>query len=376
MRVHWRRSLATVAVLAMVTGACGGGASSPAAASPAGAAPAPAAPAPAGAPAATPNPIAALKAKVQGKSIVLGVGSPPNLAEVTSRKTANILKETFDVNVEYKAVAADVEAAAVLSGSINAGEVSFARLAGLKEGGGDVLVFGTNDYRLDYVLVAKTPIKTMQELKGRTYADGGATGSSVFFNDYCFGKAGMKVEDTRVSHLSSTSAVANAIATPQFEAAMIHADTLAVLNAKFPGQYNALCYTYEGVKQTNDVWFSTSAWIKANPDMTTAILVAGMMAARWTYDKKAEWVALAKQYVANLPEGVAETTYDLFAGQIVLWSVNGALDLNACKSEMTDLVKLGRIKAPLDCASIMTLDFQTKAREILGTIPEPTPKKP
>ena len=368
MTISWRITLVGAVTAAILATACGGGTTTPSAAPAASSAPSAAATA-----AASVDPIASLKAKLNGKSLVLGVGSPPNLAEVTSRKTADYLKELFGVTVEYKAVAADVEAAAVLAGSINAGEVSFARLAGLKEGGADVVVWGTNDYRLDYVLVAKNPIKAMADLKGKTYADGGATGSSVFFNDYCFGTANMKVDDTKVSHLANKTAVANAIATPQFDAAMVHADTVAVLQAKFPGQYNVLCYTYKGVKQTNDVWFSTSAWLKDNQDMATAILVASLTAARWTYDKKAEWVALARQYVSNLPDGVAESTYDLYAGQIGLWAVNGALDTANCANEMKDLVNLQRIKAPLDCNTFLNLDVQKRARDIVGTKPEPKP---
>lgn len=358
-----RTSLGSFVAVAILIAACGGGAQPTASATTSGA------PSAAG----SADPIAALKAKVNGKSITLGAGSAPNLAEVTTRKTADYLKEIFGVTVDFKPVAADVEAAAVVAGSMNAGEVSFARLAGLKEGGADVVVWGTNDYRLDYVLVAKAPIKAMSELKGRTYADGGATGSSVFFNDYCFGNANMKVDDTKVSHLANTTAVANAIATPQFDAAMVHAETVAVLQAKFPNQYNVLCYTYKGVHQTNDVWFSTGAWLKDNADMATAILVSHLMAARWTYDKKAEWVTLANQYVTGLPDGVASSTYDLFAGQIGLWSVNGALDVNNCKTEMTDLVKLARIKAPLDCTTFLNFDIQTRARDIVGTKTEPRP---
>jgi len=358
-----RFALIGVTLIAILFTACGGGTST---ASPTTAA------ATAGA-GGSADPIAALKAKVQGKSIVLGVGSPPNLAEVTTKKTAEYLQSMFGVTVDYKAVAADVEAAAVVAGSMNLGEVSFARLAGLKEGGADVVVWGTNDYRLDYVLVAKAPITKMTDLKGKTYADGGATGSSVFFNNYCFGDAGMKVDDTKVSHLANTTAVANAIATPQFDAAMVHADTVAVLQAKFPGQYNVLCYTYKGVKQTNDTWYSTGAWLKDNQDMATAVLVAQLTAARWTYDNKNEWVALANQYVPGLPDGVASSTYDLYAGQIGLWAVNGALDVNNCTNEMKDLVSLGRIKAPLDCNTFLNVDIQKRARDIVGMKTEPHP---
>src|SRR5437762_3467996 len=122
MSIPGRMTLAATAAAAILVAACGGGATSPTSA-PASAAAAPSAAGPA---AATADPIAALKAKVNGKSIVFGVGSPPNLAEVTTRKTADYLKEIFGVTVDYKAVAADVEAAAVLAGSIHAGEVSFA----------------------------------------------------------------------------------------------------------------------------------------------------------------------------------------------------------------------------------------------------------
>lgn len=362
------RYLAAVLAVGIVAAACGG-TSPQTAASPAATAAGTAA---AGATAAaTPDPIQALKAKVQGKSIVLGAGSPPNLAEVTTRKAANILQETFGVTIDYKPIAATTLAAGVLSGSIHAAEVSLTRLAGLKEGGADITIFGTNDFKLDYVLIAKTSIKTVQELKGRTYVSGGNTGSSALFNNYCFGQAGMTTNDVKQTALSSSSAINTAILGGQFESAMVHADLLAQLNAKQPGQWHALCYTYKGVNETNDVWFSTAQWVKDNPDMALAITIAKTMAARWTYDKKDEWVTLAKSYVPNLEPGVAESTYDLFARQIGLWSVNSVLTLASCAADMDQLVKVGRIKVAPDCKTFVNLDYEKRALEILGKAPEP-----
>jgi ABC-type nitrate/sulfonate/bicarbonate transport system substrate-binding protein len=368
MRIHRGSLFVVIAAMAIIVAACGPGAS-PAPGTTSGTTAAPAASGTAGA-------IAAIKAKVQGKSISLGAGSPPNLAEVTTLKATQILKDDFGVTVDYRPIQATAVAAGVVGGSLNIAEVSLTRLAGLKEGGADVLVIGTNDYKLDYVLAVKDPIKTIQDLRGQPYVDGGATGPSALFNDYCFGKAGMTVNDTRVTHLASSAAINSAFATDQFVGAMVHADTLANLQAKFPGRYRALCFTYEGVHDTNDVWFTMRQWATDNPDLTQAVILAKTMAARWTYENKDGWVKLANQYVPDLEPGVAAATYDLFAGQIGLWSNNGALDLAKCSNEMRTLVTLGRLKAAIDCSTFATTEYERKAVEVLGKVDEPKPKAP
>ena len=283
-----------------------------------------------GAASAAPTTLDQLKAAVQGKSLTLGFGSTPNLAEVQSVQVATILHDQFGVNVTYKPLPADVEAAAVISGSVDAGEVSLSRLAGLKQGGADPLVFETNDYKNDDVLVAKAPITTMAQLKGKVYGDAGGTGLGPFLRNGCFNGSGIAISDVTLVQLATSGAVAQAAATPQLDAALIHADAAATLQAKFPGMYNVLCLAYQKVSVANDVWYSTRSWVTKNPDMTLAITVAEIEAARGVYSDRASWLKAAAAYVPGLPAGVPEATYDLYAGKIQMWDVNGALDLKDC----------------------------------------------
>ena len=130
--------------------------------------------------------LADLKAKVNGQSVVLAFGAPPNLLEVQSVMVAEILKNEFGVNATYQAVPADVSAAAVVSGSADVGEVSLGRIAGLREGGADVQIFASNDYINDFVIVGKAPLATMADLKGHVYGDSGSAGIGKVLRDACF----------------------------------------------------------------------------------------------------------------------------------------------------------------------------------------------
>lgn len=311
--------------------------------------------------------LADLKAKVNGQSVVLAFGAPPNLLEVQSVMVANILKNEFGVDATYQAVPADVSAAAVVSGSADVGEVSLGRIAGLREGGADVQIFASNDYINDFVIVGKTPIASMADLKGHIYGDSGSAGIGKVLRDACFRDSGITVDDVQLVELGSSGATAQALATPQLEAGLIHADSLASLQAKFPDQYNVLCYVYEKTSVANDVWYSTKSWLDANPDMALAVTVAAMMAGREVYADKDAWMEVATSFVPDLLPGVADATYDLFA-EIGLWDVNGALSAEDCEANMEVLVGVGALQSAVPCDELVTESLQTRAREILGTV--------
>jgi ABC-type nitrate/sulfonate/bicarbonate transport system substrate-binding protein len=317
-------------------------------------------------------PIDDLKAAVSGKSLSLVFSAPPNLLEVHSVMVADILKNEFGVNVTYEGIQATTGAAAVVAGSVNAGEVSLGRLAGLQQAGANIMIFASNDYINDFVVVAKHPIDSFEKLKGKVYGDAGGAGIGRVLRDACFADSGIKFEDVQSVVMGTSGAVAQAFATPQLEGAMIHADSLASLEAANPGGYHVLCYTYEKSSVAGDVWYSTKAWVDANPDMATAIAVASMMATRQLYAEPETWLTVARAFVPDLLPGVAESTYELYAKTIGLWKVNGALDMDDCKANVDRLLALAILQGPVACEAFVTTAFQDKALEILGEAPEPT----
>ena len=307
-----------------------------------------------------------LKAKVEGKSFSVAFGAPPNLLEVHSVMVVDILKEEFGVDASYQAVPADVSAAAVVSGSVNAGEVSLGRIAGLKQGGADVVIFASNDYINDFVIMAKAPVTTMAELKGKVYGDSGSAGIGRVLRDACFGDSGITTDDVQLVELGSSGATAQALGTPQLDAGLVHADSAASLQAKFPDTYNVLCYAYEKVSAANDVWYSTRSWLDANPDMALALTVASMMATRKLYEDEAAWLETANAYVPDLLPGVAEATYQLYAKQIGLWDADGAIDMADCEANIQILVDLDILPEAIACTDFVTEEYQTEALAILG----------
>jgi len=128
-----------------------------------------------------------------------------------------------------------------------------------------------------------------------------------------------------------------------------------------------LCYVYEKTSVANDVWYSTKSWLDANPDMALAVTVAAMMAGREVYADKDAWMEVATSFVPDLLPGVADATYGLFA-EIGLWDVNGALSAEDCEANMEVLVGVGALQSAVPCDELVTESFQTRAREILGTV--------
>src|SRR5690606_12929488 len=89
--------------------------------------------------------IAALKAELEGQSIVITSSSFPNPQIVTTQRGAEMLEEMFGVDVQFDTADSDPLIAAMIAGQVDVGEISLAGMASANESGSDFVAFGATD---------------------------------------------------------------------------------------------------------------------------------------------------------------------------------------------------------------------------------------
>jgi ABC-type nitrate/sulfonate/bicarbonate transport system substrate-binding protein len=217
------------------------------------------------------------------------------------------------------------------------------------------------------VVVAKQDIPTPADMKGRIWGNSSEAGVTVVIRTAFFEKHGLNYEtDVRSVTTGSSSASMQAFAAGQLDVGLLHPDQAATLMEKNPGKFHIIYYTYEAVQLINDVWYGNKAWVEQNPEMTQAISLASIIAARWAYADKDAFLALSKEYVPDFSEQVISDSYDILAGQVKLWEANGGLSQDSCESAMAVSVSAGAVEEAVDCSSLLDTSFQERSLTILG----------
>lgn len=309
----------------------------------------------------------AVKAAVRGKKLNVAFSSRGALADVVAVKTSQILRDEFGMDLTYEGMDTLVMTPAVLAGEKNVGEVSFARLASMYQGGGKPMIFAGSDIQNDYVVLATVDIQTPADLRGKLWGNNQSAGIALGARNAFFAKHGLDFDNDVTSvRLASSTVALQAMQAGQVHATLVHPDQAGQLMETNPGKFHILEATHDVFQTINDVWFSTSDWVDTNPDTVQAFSVASIMAARWAYEDRAGWLAIAKEWVPSVSEKVAADTYDLFAGEIKLWNPNGGVTVENCQQAMRDAVATASLDAEVDCSAIMTNKFEARSLEILG----------
>jgi sulfonate transport system substrate-binding protein len=371
------RRLAGVSVaLALVAGACTPAAStapSPSAAATSGTSTAPSvsaeasgsAEASAGGEAA----IAELRTKLEGQTLNVGSSASPNASVVGFFKTLQFLEEDFGVAVEEQLLDSDPLIAAMISEQIQVGQLSLAGTANANANGATFVAFGVNDQKNPFIVAAKDPVKTLDELRGKPF---GATSNLNQITGQtaqrCLGSVDMDIrEDVQLIQFNNTGEVTGAIRSGQVAGGISATFRLTSIQLEEPENViNILCYGKDENPQISSVWMADRAWVDQNQDMATALIVSELKAARWAKEDKQGWIDLANEVIEEYSPEAGEIDYQSLVIDLDNWPVNGGLEEELCQQTLDTSLEFEAIPAEIQCSEIADFTFQEQALEILG----------
>ena len=367
----FRRILGVGIAVAFLAAACGtGGASTaPSTAPSEPAASEPAASEGSGSAAPGGDAIAELKAKLEGQTLRVGSSASPNASVVGFFKTLEFLEQDFGVQVEEQLLDSDPLIAAMISEQVQVGQLSLAGTANANANGANFVAFGVNDQKNPFIVAAKDPIKSLEELEGQTF---GATSNLNQITGQtarkCLESVGLDIEeDVQLIQFNNTGEVTGAIRSGQVAGGISAIFRLTGIKLEEPENIiNILCYGKDENPQISSVWMADRDWVAANADMAQALVISELNAARWAKEDKAGWIALAQEVIEEYSPEAGEIDYQELVIDLDNWPVNGGLDETMCQQTLDTSFEFGAITAELQCSEVADFSFQEKALEILG----------
>jgi ABC-type nitrate/sulfonate/bicarbonate transport system substrate-binding protein len=358
-----RRAVGVGLALTIVVAACSGTATPPPSSAPTTAASS------APAPSAVADPLADLKAKLQGKTLNVGSSASPNASVVGFFKTLQFLEEDFGVKVEEQLLDSDPLIAGLIAEQLQVGQLSLAGTANANANGGNFAAFGVNDQKNPFVVAARKPTASLEELRGKTFAATSnlnqITGQTA---RKCLKSVGIDIEkDTQLVRFNNTGEATAAIRSGQVTGGISATFRLTKIILEEGDVIQVLCYGKDANPQISSVWMADRAWISANQDMALALIISELKAARWSKEDKAGWIALAKSVIEGYSDEAGAIDYQSLVIDLDDWPVNGGLDKTMCQQTLDTSFEFQAIKVQLKCEDIADFSFQERALEILGT---------
>jgi sulfonate transport system substrate-binding protein len=359
-----RRLMGVGMAFALVGAACGpaGVASTPPSVAPSVAPPG-------GSPGPSADALADLKTKLQGKTLNVGSSASPNASVVGFFKTLQFLEEDFGVQVEEQLLDSDPLIAAMISEQIQVGQLSLAGTANANANEATFVAFGVNDQKNPFIVAAKDPVKTLEELRGKTF---GATSNLNQITGQtarkCLESVGIDIQDdVQLVQFNNTGEVTGAIRSGQVAGGISATFRLTRIQLEEPENViNILCFGKDENPQISSVWMADRAWVAENQDMALALVISELKAARWAKEDKAGWIALANDVIEEYSPEAGEIDYQSLVIDLDNWPVNGGLDPEMCQQTLDTSFEFDAISVQLKCEDIVDFSFQERALEILG----------
>lgn len=365
----WRTRLIALSTTAVLLAACASPAATPAPATPAPATPAPSESAvPSQAPEAV---IADLRSRLEGKTLRIGSSASSNPAITGAVHTVQVLREMFGMDVELRQLDSDPLVAAVISGSIDVGQLSLAGTAAGRARGAEFLAFAGDDQPNPYYVVARAPINSLEELRGQPF---GATENLSQITGQtatgCLASVGLDIKkDVQLLQLANTGAIAQALRSGQIVAGLTAPHRMApIIAQEGKGVYNILCLGSDVVPQLNNVWMAKESWVNDNEDIALAFAIASIETGRWSHAEREEWIELALKAAPDYERAAVESIYETYVEQMDMWPENGSLDRELCEATLKGSLASGALDKPMSCDEVIRFDFEERALELLGKV--------
>ncbi|MYF83413.1 MAG: ABC transporter substrate-binding protein [Acidimicrobiia bacterium] len=313
--------------------------------------------------------IADIRSRIEGQSVVVGSSGFPNASLTGAFRTMDFLRDDFGLDVEFRLLDSDPLVAATIAGEVDVGQLSLAGMANAVSAGSDFVAFGGDDQKNSFIIAAKAPISSMEELRGQpvaaTQSLNQITGQTL---QKCLADVGMTVDDVQLVRLAHTGEATQAITSGQVVGGISATWRLTQLTInEGEGAYNMLCAGWESNPQISSVWYAERAWVEANPDMALAFNIASLKSARWAQEDKQRWIEYAMSVNERLTPEAASLDYDSLLGELDMWPVNGSLEYDLLQTTLDTSFEFEAVDREYTVEELVTFEFQDKALEILGT---------
>jgi NitT/TauT family transport system substrate-binding protein len=248
---------------------------------------------------------------------------------------------------------------ALLARAVDISDVETGLILGAVANGADLRVIGTQSQRLHFALYAKKDIKSLKDMYGRSFGISGIGGLPHLVALALLERQGLDPNKMEFVAVGGTGARLTALAGGKIDATLgeysprIEAEPnlhrLLIISPELP------LYMAQGLVTYADT-------LASKKDAIERFMRGIVKATRWSYDNKAEMLAVAAKHIP----GDSSKVYDFYVTARV-WAINGEIDPKLL-AYMQDLgLKTKTQSAAVNLDKLVSLDIYQKVKSEIGT---------
>ena len=295
--------------------------------------------------------------------------APPNVvhAPVELAKAFGFM-EKFNVDLSTLDFAGSTRAlTAAITGGVNVGLIDCQVAYG---NGVSIVAFYAPAPRMDFVLVARDTIKTLQDLKGRKLGMSSAPGGIIDrMNRAILKTAGLRSEDVTIVQTTPAGRVA-ALLTGQNDTAIFHYEQASKVLRTQRG-FHVLYDLYKALPDYEyNMYCGLRPWVQAHREAVVNMTAATILAVRYAYAHRVETIKALTGITHEDPEDVAYAYGKIVTGCI--WARNLGLDLKRINWTTEFEHQGGSLRNVYDARQILDMGIANEAlAKAGGAVPVP-----
>ena len=232
--------------------------------------------------------------------------------------------------------------------------------------GADLVAYGSPQSKVNYVLIAKNDVNSVEDLQGRTIGMSGPGGFDALLTRFSLRDVGLDPEtDVNFVQIGGSPDRAAALLAGRVDAATIGLDDWFELKQQTE-DVHLVKYMSEVVPDfPTELYFSKREYVEANPNVALAIACGNLEANQWANNNKDAFIAYTLEKVPGASEeGVAEL-YDA-AVDVGMWptSPEEILSPTGLNGLMEAMIETGDISSPVDVTNYLDTSYLQQAADM------------
>lgn len=232
--------------------------------------------------------------------------------------------------------------------------------------GADLVAIGSPQSKINYVLIAKNGIDTVEDLQGRTIGMSGPAGFDALLTRFSLQDAGLDPEtDVNFVQIGGSPDRAAALLAGRVDAATIGLDDWFELKSR-ADNVHLLQYMSEIVPDfATELYFARRDFIERNPDVALAIACGNLEANRWANDHRDAFIQYTLDKVPGSTPGPTAELYDA-AMEVNMWPTTpeGVLSSKGLDGLMEAMLETGDISNPVEVERYLDVSYLQQAQEM------------
>ncbi len=224
--------------------------------------------------------------------------------------------------------------------------------------GADIVAVASTQDKMDYVLVSKSDITSVADLKGKSIGMSGPAGYDTLLSRLAVKKNGLALDDVNFVQIGGSGDRAAALLAGRVDAATIFLSDWFELQRRSE-DVTGLVFMTELVESSTKSGINTTKTFAAeNPDVMFALACANLETYKWVNSSKEEFIAYTLENVEGATEEATGALYDMLI-EIDMYPTDVAdlLEPEGVQEVADIMLENGDITSPVEGADLVDRSF-------------------